>query len=74
MPALTLQAVGDEVGVVFPVELLEALQVTEGDVLHVTCRPGSITLIKYDSEFQMQMEVVRRVMREQRKVLRELTE
>jgi putative addiction module antidote len=70
--ALTIRAIGNSSGVVLPKELLEALNVQQGDKLFVTRTPDGIVLRAYDETFAKQMEVAREVMRRRRNVLREL--
>lgn len=70
--ALTIRAIGNSSGVVLPKELLEALNVGQGDRLFVTRTPDGIVLRPYDEQFAKQMTVAREVMRRRRNVLREL--
>ena len=72
MATLKLRAIGNSVGVVLPKELLAKLNLGEGDVLHLVDAPDGFRLKRHDPEFERQMEVARRVMRERRAVLREL--
>jgi putative addiction module antidote len=70
--ALTIRAIGNSSGVVLPKELLELLNVKQGDKLFVTRTPDGITLKPYDEDFAEQMELAREIMREDRNILREL--
>ncbi len=70
--ALTIRAIGNSSGVVLPKELLEALNVQQGDRLFVTRTPDGIVLRPYDEQFAKQMTVAREVMRRDRAILREL--
>jgi putative addiction module antidote len=70
--ALTIRAIGNSSGVVLPKELLEAMNVQQGDRLFVTRTPDGIVLRPYDEQFAKQMTVAREVMRRRRNVLREL--
>lgn len=72
MATLKLRAIGNSVGVVLPKELLARLNIGEGDVLHLVEAEDGFRLKRHDPEFERQMEVARRVMRERRAVLREL--
>jgi len=67
-----LTTVGNSVGIVLPRELLAELNVEKGDTLYVTATPDGIKLTPYDPLFAKKMEVARRVMRENRDVLRRL--
>jgi putative addiction module antidote len=70
--ALTIRAIGNSSGVVLPRELLEAMNVQQGDRLFVTRTPDGIVLRPYDGQFAKQMTVAREVMRRDRAILREL--
>jgi putative addiction module antidote len=67
-----LTSIGNSVGVVLPKELLTRLRLQKGDVLTVIETPNGVELRASDPEFDRQMEVARRIMRERRAVLREL--
>ena len=71
---LKITTVGNSAGVVLPKELLTRLRVEKGDELFVTELPDGIKLAPYDPEFERQMEVAERVMREDRDVLRKLAD
>jgi putative addiction module antidote len=72
MTALKLTSVGDSVGVVLPKELLVKLGVQKGDTLYAVETPDGLRLTVSDPEFEAQMAVARRVMKERHNVLREL--
>ena len=69
-----LTKVGNSTGCILPREVLEKLRVERGDVLSVVETPDGIELTPYDPDFADQMEVAERVMREDRDVLRLLSE
>jgi len=71
---LKITTVGSSVGVVLPKEILRRLRVEKGDMLHVIDTPNGIELTPYDEEFANQLEVAKRVMRENRNLLRKLAE
>lgn len=71
---LKLTTVGNSVGVVLPKELLEKLRVQKGDSLQVLETPNGIELTAFDAEFDRQMDVAEKVMREDRDILRRLAE
>jgi putative addiction module antidote len=71
---LKLTQIGNSTGVVLPREILDKLRVDRGDVLSVVETPDGIQLTAYDPEFAAQMEIAERVMREDRDVLRLLSE
>ena len=72
MAALKLTQIGNSVGMILPKELLSKLGVGRGDTLYAIEQPDGIKLTTVDPDFEAQMDVARRVMRERRAVLREL--
>ncbi len=72
MSALKLRAVGNSVGVVFPRDLLSRLKVSEGDTLYAIETPDGLRLTTTDPEFEADLALARRIMKERRAVLREL--
>lgn len=71
---LKITTVGNSAGVVLPKELLTRLRVEKGDELYVTELPDGIKLAPYDPEFERKMEIVERIMREDRDLLRKLAD
>lgn len=71
---LKLTTVGNSTGVVLPREVLERLRVDKGDTLYALATPRGIELTPYDPEFAAQMETAEGVMRQDRNVLRKLSE
>ncbi len=57
-----------------PKEMLSHMNVEEGDTLFVTKTQDGIHLVPYEEMFSAQMDEARRVMRENRDVLRKLAE
>jgi putative addiction module antidote len=74
MTTLKLTAIGNSTGVIFPKELLAKLHVEKGDMLYVTESADGITLRSYDENFARQMEIGRRIMREDYELLKQLAE
>jgi len=72
MSELKLRRIGNSVGLILRQEDLAALQVAEGDVLHLTKAPGGFRLTPYDPEFAAQMEAGRKIAKKRRNALREL--
>ena len=70
--SLTIRAIGNSSGVVLPKDLLDSLNLAQGDRLFVTRAQDGITLRPFDDIFAKQMMVAREVMRRRRNVLREL--
>jgi len=74
MTTLKITTIGNSTGVILPKEILTMLNVEKGDTLFVNRTPNGIELTAYDEKFARQMEVGRKVMREDRDVLRRLAE
>ena len=74
MTTLKVTTVGNSAGVVLPKEVLQHLRVQKGDMLYVLETPKGIELTAYDPEFAAQMEVAEQVMRQDRDVLKKLSE
>lgn len=72
MTALRLIGVGNSAGVILPKELLIKLGVQKGDTLFAVDTPEGLRLSTRDPEFEAQMIVARRIMKERHAVLREL--
>jgi putative addiction module antidote len=71
---LKITTVGNSAGVILPKELLARLRVEKGDTLYATETPDGIKLSPFDPKLAAQMEVAEQVMREDRNVLRKLSE
>ena len=74
MTALKLTSIGNSVGVVLPKELLTRLGVGKGDTLYAIETGEGLRLTVADAEFEAQMQVARRLMKEWRNVLHELAQ
>ena len=71
---LKVTTVGNSTGVVLPKELLAKLRISKGDSLYATELVDGVKLTPYDEEFERQMEIAERIMREDRDVLKKLAE
>lgn len=69
---LTIRAIGDSSGVVLPKELLDSLNLAQGNTLYVTRMADGILLRAYDQTVAQQMALTREVMHKDRVILREL--
>ena len=69
---LKLTQIGNSVGVILPKELLGKLGVGKGDTLYAIDTPEGVRLSTAEPDFEAQMEVARRIMKERWAVLREL--
>lgn len=72
MGTIKIRKVGNSLGAVFPKELMARLRLGAGDTLFVTETADGVVLSPYDPGFERQMELARKIMREDRQVLREL--
>jgi putative addiction module antidote len=72
MAELKLIGIGNSVGVILPREMLVKLGLQKGDTVHAIETENGLRLTVADPDFEVQMEVARRVMKERRAVLREL--
>ena len=72
MVKLKVTTVGSSAGVVLPREVLAPLKIEKGDTLFLTEAPDGYRITPYDPDFERQMRLASRVMRERRNVLKEL--
>ncbi len=72
MVKLKVTTVGSSAGIVLPKEVLSRLKVAKGDSLFLTESPDGVRITPYNPDFEEQMSLARRFMRERRDVLREL--
>jgi putative addiction module antidote len=71
---LKITQIGNSLGVILPKDLLARLKVGKGDSLHVLETKDGVELTPFDPEMAEQMEVLDRVMRENRDLFRRLAE
>lgn len=71
---LKVTQVGNSLGVILPKELVARLQVSKGDSLHVLETEQGVELTPFDPELAEQMDVLDRVMRENRDLFRKLAQ
>ena len=69
-----ITSIGNSAGIILPKELLEKLRVSKGDTLTVTETPDGIGLNPYDENFATAMNLAEEIMREDRNILRKLTQ
>ncbi|MDI1297582.1 AbrB/MazE/SpoVT family DNA-binding domain-containing protein [Methylotenera sp.] len=72
MTTLKLTQIGNSLGVILPKEILAKLKVSKGDEIFVTETPDGFNITPHDATFEKQMEAARKLMKENRAVLREL--
>ncbi|MDN5925064.1 MAG: AbrB/MazE/SpoVT family DNA-binding domain-containing protein [Xanthomonadales bacterium] len=71
---LKITTIGNSAGVILPKELLARLRLQKGDELLALEIPDGIRLTTYDPQLAAQMEVAEKLMREDRDVLRKLSQ
>ncbi|MEM9948326.1 MAG: AbrB/MazE/SpoVT family DNA-binding domain-containing protein [Cyanobacteria bacterium P01_D01_bin.36] len=74
MASTKLRKVGNSLGVTFPKELLEEMNVKEGDELYLVKTEKGFELTPYDPDFAAEMEAYRHATRNHRNALRELAQ
>lgn len=72
MVKLKLTTIGSSTGLILPKEVLTRLNVVKGDSVFLTEAPDGVRITPYNQEFEEQMKLARKFMRENRDVLREL--
>ena len=72
MHTIKIRKVGNSLGATFPKEVLQKLNVEEGDSVIVTETPDGIQLTAYDPEFERAMEIYKEGSKKYRNALREL--
>jgi putative addiction module antidote len=72
MAVTKLVKIGNSVGVILPKALMDRMQLSIGDELHIIDTQKGVEITPYDPEFEEQMEFARSVMKNRRAVLREL--
>jgi putative addiction module antidote len=72
MHTLKLTQIGNSIGAVFPKEMLTRFNLSKGDSLYMTDSPGGLRLTTHNPEFEMQMTLARKIMKDRRNVLHEL--
>ena len=72
MVKLKLTQVGSSTGLILPKEVLVRLKLVKGDNIYLTESPDGVRLTPYDPEFEEDMAIARKVMRDNRDALREL--
>ena len=72
MIALKIRKFGNSMGVLMPKEVLLRLNLDKGDTIFLTESPDGFHLTPYDAEFEKQMEVAKKVMKEDRDILKAL--
>jgi len=74
MTTLKVTTVGNSTGLVLPKEILQHLRISKGDILYAIETPNGIELTPYDPQFGAQMDAAEHIMRDDRDVLKKLSE
>lgn len=69
---LKLRRTGNSLATTWPKEILNRLNVTEGDRLYVVETPHGVLVTPYDPKFEKTMDIAKRVMARDRDALKEL--
>ena len=69
---LKLRKVGNSLATTWPKEVLNRLNVHEGDKLHVVETQHGVLITPYDPKFEKTMEAAKRIMARDREALKEL--
>ena len=72
MNTLKVTQIGNSLGVILPKEFLSKMKLGKGDELFATENPNGLNLTPHDLEFERQMDIARKIMKDNRAVLREL--
>ncbi len=72
MVKLKVTTIGSSAGIILPKEVLTRLKIAKGDSVFLTESPDGMRITPYNPEFEEQMSLARKFMRENRDVLREL--
>jgi putative addiction module antidote len=72
MKKAKITTVGSSTGIILSKEILEKLQVEKGDTVYFIDTPNGVEITAYDTEFEEQISVARRVMKDHRNALKEL--
>ena len=71
---LKIRKIGNSLGASIPKEILEQMNVGEGDSLYVTQTPDGIKLTPYDPKFESAMKAAKNITNRYRNALKELAE
>jgi len=69
-----LSKIGNSSGVILPKEVIDKLNLSQGDELNITVSHHGIELTPYDAEFLNDLEIAEEIMKEDRDVLHKLAQ
>lgn len=73
MIKVKVTTVGNSVGIILPKEALNKIHAEKGDTLYLVEGPDGYTLTPYDQKFEDQMTAAKKVMKNYKNSLRELS-
>ncbi len=72
MHTLKIRRIGNSLGATFPKEVLQKLNVSEGDSIFLTETPNGVQMTAYDPDFEAAMQAFAETRKNYRNALREL--
>ena len=72
MYTLKIKQIGNSLGAVFPDELLQKLNIKEGDEIYLTQTPNGVQITTYDPEYEAAMQAFEKTRKNYRNALQEL--
>ena len=72
MHTLKIRRIGNSLGATFPKEVLQKLNVSEGDSILLTETPNGVQITAYDPDFEAAMQAFAETRKNYRNALREL--
>ncbi len=74
MSTAKITTIGNSVGIVLPKEVLARLRAHKGDLLYIHETVNGIELTPYDPDFAEQVDIAEQIIKENRDVLKKLSE
>lgn len=71
---LKITKVGNSAGLLLPKEALAKLRAEQGDTVFLTETADGLRITPYDPDFERQVEIIQKVAKKRRNVLRKLAE
>lgn len=71
---LKITKIGDGAGLLLPKKALAKLRAQQGDTVLLTETPDGLRITPYDPDFERQVDILQRVAKKRRNVLRKLAE
>lgn len=71
---LKITKVGNSAGLLLPKEALAKLRAAQGDTVFLTETPDGLRITPYDPDFERQVDILQKVAKKRRNVLRKLAQ